>query len=431
MSPSICFVIPAFNAETTIADAIQSVLRQSRSDVELLVIDDGSRDATFEVASSIGDSRCSIVRTKNRGVGAARNTGLRLARSENICFLDSDDAIDPAFAERMLEAQATNDVVFCGMQYCKPNLKPTSWHHLPTVSDWAVTTLCRFNQFAIGGLLFRSKFLRYIDIVHNGAFPENSLAEDWEFLLRCATSGAQIASVNASLYMYRLRKESRSVEWEPLWLAGAAIIHKWAGPAERAAQREWSLRMLARASISGRLTLSRSILASLGTLVAEDIPCLAGSVRWTLRRAHAARTTVFETVDSLDSALNMLTLLGVDHSLVSQLHRLCRVVDWADFALRIASNLGTKDVLVLYGYGRNGREASEALQSAGVNFAVMDDRPDAAPGFRCIGLEDLGPEHVILITPDDQRGIRARLNGLPVRIVGSDPSDFDAEDKAA
>lgn len=90
--PRVSIVIPAFNAEKYINQAIQSVLDQSYSDFELVVIDDGSNDATWDVISSFNDSRVRKYRhALNMGVCHARNTGLLSARGEWITFLDADD----------------------------------------------------------------------------------------------------------------------------------------------------------------------------------------------------------------------------------------------------------------------------------------------------------------------------------------------------
>jgi len=106
-----------------VAEAIKSALAQTCPPAEIIVVDDGSTDRTGEVARSFGDKvRC--ISQENRGVGAARNTGLQHARGSLIALLDSDDL----WAERKLELQAAylrahpeTDMVFCHM---KPFLSP-------------------------------------------------------------------------------------------------------------------------------------------------------------------------------------------------------------------------------------------------------------------------------------------------------------------
>ena len=88
-------MMPAYNAERYIASAIESVLAQTYSDWELLVVDDGSTDRTGEIAAGVGDPRVRVLRQANGGEAAARNHALRSMRGEYLAFLDSDDRFLP------------------------------------------------------------------------------------------------------------------------------------------------------------------------------------------------------------------------------------------------------------------------------------------------------------------------------------------------
>lgn len=91
MSTKFSIIMPAFNVAAFIEFSIQSVLAQSIDQFELIIIDDGSSDTTFEIADSFKDHRIRIIRQKNRGLGNARNAGINIAIGEYIAFLDSDD----------------------------------------------------------------------------------------------------------------------------------------------------------------------------------------------------------------------------------------------------------------------------------------------------------------------------------------------------
>ena len=100
----ISIIIPTFNRRQFLARAIQSVLEQTFQDWELIVVDDGSHDESRQVVQDPHDDRIHYLYQEHRGVSAARNAGIRLARHPWICFLDSDDHWKPAKLHRQLEA---------------------------------------------------------------------------------------------------------------------------------------------------------------------------------------------------------------------------------------------------------------------------------------------------------------------------------------
>jgi teichuronic acid biosynthesis glycosyltransferase TuaG len=86
-------IMPAFNAEPFIEEAIQSVIHQTYHDWELIIINDGSTDRTGEIVESFNDPRIFYISKQNEGVSAARNMGLQRMRGEFVCFLDADDVL--------------------------------------------------------------------------------------------------------------------------------------------------------------------------------------------------------------------------------------------------------------------------------------------------------------------------------------------------
>lgn len=116
MSPFFSVIIPAFNRGHIINEAIGAINRQSFSDYEVIIVDDGSTDNTEGVVARFhADSRIRYHKTTNQGVSAARNTGASLATGRYLVFLDSDDTVEPewlmAFAN---ELKGGKDIAFCG-----------------------------------------------------------------------------------------------------------------------------------------------------------------------------------------------------------------------------------------------------------------------------------------------------------------------------
>lgn len=101
--PRISVIVPLYNTEAYCAECLQSLLNQSFADFEVICVNDGSTDKTFEVARSVAgdDARFIFFEQENKGLSAARNAGLRAASGDYICFLDSDDYLAPYALETL------------------------------------------------------------------------------------------------------------------------------------------------------------------------------------------------------------------------------------------------------------------------------------------------------------------------------------------
>ncbi|QDV14258.1 Putative glycosyltransferase EpsH [Rosistilla oblonga] len=109
-SDSVSVVIPCYNGESFIEETLRSVLGQTHKPTEIWVIDDGSTDASAEVAASV-DDRVQVVRQENAGEAVARNHGIRLSTGDWIAFCDADDLWEPGKLERQLQGLAKDDAL--------------------------------------------------------------------------------------------------------------------------------------------------------------------------------------------------------------------------------------------------------------------------------------------------------------------------------
>ncbi|MEC4819138.1 MAG: glycosyltransferase [Scytonema sp. PMC 1069.18] len=112
--PKVSVIIPAYNAMAYLPEAVESVLKQTFTDFEVLIVDDGSSDGTVEWASQIEDSRVRLISQKNQGSSASRNQGIISSQGEYIALLDADDIWEPTKLEkqvRCLEADSSVGLV--------------------------------------------------------------------------------------------------------------------------------------------------------------------------------------------------------------------------------------------------------------------------------------------------------------------------------
>jgi glycosyltransferase involved in cell wall biosynthesis len=145
MDPLVSILIPSFNAEAWIADAIKSALGQSWKRSEVIVVDDGSTDQTLAVARRFASANVNVVRQKNQGAAAARNHAFTLCQGEYIQWLDADDLLSPdKIAQQMEVAQQEKNprsLLSCGWGYFayranRAKFSPTSlWCDLSPV-EW-------------------------------------------------------------------------------------------------------------------------------------------------------------------------------------------------------------------------------------------------------------------------------------------------------
>lgn len=114
----ISIIIPVYNSELFLNRCLNSIIIQTYSDIEVILVDDGSTDTSLDICNFYArkDSRIKVISKKNEGAGIARNTGLKIAKGDYIGFVDSDDYIEPSMYEKMYSSALKNnaDIVQCG-----------------------------------------------------------------------------------------------------------------------------------------------------------------------------------------------------------------------------------------------------------------------------------------------------------------------------
>lgn len=211
--PAVSVIVPAFNRRDSIVDAVRSVLRQTFRDIEVLVVDDGSTDDTIAALGAVDDPRVRLLaHTTNRGVSAARNTGLREAAADWIAFQDSDDEWLPAKLEKQMTRLAGFGsgavACYCGMAIVEQCNDRASLRYVPpsslkVVEGDILPALLETSFVSTQTLVVRGDALRAV-----GGFDEALPAlVDWECMLRLTARGP-IAFVDEPLVVQRFSGNS-------------------------------------------------------------------------------------------------------------------------------------------------------------------------------------------------------------------------------
>lgn len=211
-------VIPCYNVEAFVAEALDSVLAQTERHWEAICIDDGSVDGTGTILDDYarGDARIRVIHKKNEGVSAARNDAIRVATGDYVCFLDGDDVWDPGWLARMAEASQEGRADIVRMQF-------TFWREdrgegRPTCSDDAAVRLIEGEEsvFAWGwmtyvteGYICLNAFRRELLEKNNLMFPVGMrINEDIIFDLSVLPFAKCAVQCSYAGYFYRMRSTS-------------------------------------------------------------------------------------------------------------------------------------------------------------------------------------------------------------------------------
>lgn len=211
MSNGICIsvIMPAFNAEKYLKEAIESVLAQTYSLWELIVIDDDSRDATAEIVREYQkqDSRVRYLKNKtNSGVSESRNRGVREAKGQWIAFLDSDDRWTPEKLERQLSFAEQHNArfAFTGSGFIDDDGRALSYY-LSVPMKISYRQLLKQNLISCSSVLIRK------ELMLKNPMPSGDMHEDfaaWLGILK--TTGVDAYGLDQPLLLYRVSPQSKS-----------------------------------------------------------------------------------------------------------------------------------------------------------------------------------------------------------------------------
>jgi glycosyltransferase involved in cell wall biosynthesis len=204
---NVSVILPVYNSERYISEALLSVLRQSYRDCEVIVIDDGSSDRTGAIVKGIeakAPTRIRYLFQRNRGAGAARNTGIKNARGRYLAFLDADDVWLSEKLKRQVELlrkDPATGMVYCDNYFIGPDGNEVKGYRRMIELYSGSIALQLFNHYLI---ITSSALLRKECVEKVGGFREDlTVGEDYDLFLRIAYE-FPVALIREKLYKRRL-----------------------------------------------------------------------------------------------------------------------------------------------------------------------------------------------------------------------------------
>lgn len=204
MTPQISVIIPVYNGEENIPVSLNSLMEQTFSNFEVVIIDDGSTDSTAKVIEKYlkNDKRIKYIYQENAGVAMARNKGLENATGKYISFLDADDYYDKTFLDKMYSkiTKSDYDVCYCSYNIITPN---KSFKKSSTYKQGNILVDYILGKVAIHttGWMIKKELLQEKNI----AFPDGiSWGEDFEFFCKVLASTNKVTYVSEHLTNYHL-----------------------------------------------------------------------------------------------------------------------------------------------------------------------------------------------------------------------------------
>ena len=240
--PLISIIIPCFNAEKTLEKCLESVVQQSYANLEIIIIDDGSTDETSLIYNKFqsNDERILVLKQQNSGVSKARNTGVKAATGDYICFVDSDDWAELNYCSELysLLVGENADISIVEASYEDENgnvlcSKPISDEKIFD-GNRALVLLLEDQEIQSHpwGKLFKA------DLLKNVHFPENlKCFEDYSTLFKIFNKAVKVIKSNEKLYHYIQREDSLSHNLSPatayqFFLAIMEVFEFWRNSAK-------------------------------------------------------------------------------------------------------------------------------------------------------------------------------------------------------
>lgn len=215
MTPTVSIIVPVHNAEAYLQECVDSVIAQSSTDWELILVDDGSTDSSSRMCDDFAaiDPRIKVVHKENGGPSSARNMGLDMANGRYYVFIDADDAINPRFLGLMTSmiADAGADIGISRYRHVSsfkfvPIDKPLVYKSVEPIKAIESTLYQNGYDNSVSAKIFSAKLFAGIRF-------SNCRFEDLDIFYRIYERASRIAVTKETLYFYRKHRDSFMTAW--------------------------------------------------------------------------------------------------------------------------------------------------------------------------------------------------------------------------
>lgn len=220
MSPEVSIIVPIYNVEKYLSKCIESILHQTMTSFELILVDDGSPDKCGEICDAYAekDSKIVVVHKMNGGLSSARNAGIKVAKGRYILFCDSDDFVSPYWIEKMFTSAEKHPeaCVVCDIKKVSEACNVES-EDIPRKSGRAVSY---FELYKMGLSGYSVNKIYNADVIRKNQifFDEQChFAEDVEFCVKYIQCCNSIILIDEKLYYYLQRETSILGKYYPNW----------------------------------------------------------------------------------------------------------------------------------------------------------------------------------------------------------------------
>ncbi len=207
-TPLVSIIVPAYNSADTIERCVDSIKGQTVTDWELIIADNGSTDGCTALCRQLAeaDSRIRVIEVTERGVSAARNAALDIARGEYVCFVDSDDTLESNYLRELI-AYGEFDLVVCGYSVNNVDVHGVeirSFAKVPSSVSWKNSEqkdrLIQLFEYGYMHFCWNKLFRNSIVASNNIRFQSVTVNEDYIFVLEYLKYAKSICAVDQSLY---------------------------------------------------------------------------------------------------------------------------------------------------------------------------------------------------------------------------------------